>query len=124
MVHPHDAIRNYIELKKRLFAFGHMSDLKRLEKIQWLQMFWDACKARMVQGAFRYGTQQDQREKYLRGPFERTIRRYLRQYIVTGNIENLFDMANRCMIEFGYARYDKQNFESQDDAEHEEIRRK
>ena len=123
MKHPHDAIREFIELKKGLFAFKHATDITELERIQWLVMFWNACKARMLQGAFRYGTQKDQREKYLRGPFQRTIVRYLKQYHKTGNVENLFDIANRCMIEFGYADFDKQNFESQDDAEHEEIRR-
>lgn len=121
MVHPHDAIRKYIELKKALFELKHIDPISVLEKIQWNQMFWDACKARMMQGAFRYGSQKTQREEYKRGPFKKTIERYLKQYLDTGNVENLIDMANRCQIEFGYVYFDRQHFVSQDDAEHENV---
>lgn len=122
MLHPHDLIRQYITVKKALYNYGHADPLSLLERYQWDKLFWDACLARMVQGSYRYGTQPDQREKMLRGPFKSTINRYLKDYEETGNVENLMDMANRVMIEFGYANFDKQCFESQDDTDHEPIK--
>lgn len=118
MIHPHEAIRKFIELKKGLFENMTKETLASLEKIQWDNMFWTACKNRMIQGAYRYSDQNVQKFQMRHTDNVRYIKEKIRRYEQDGNVEHLFDIANATMIEFGFSYVVNQNFSPQDDVGH------
>jgi hypothetical protein len=118
MIHPHDAIRNFITLKKNLLETPCKETLENLKKIQWDQLFWQMCKNRMIQGAFRYSDQNVQRYQLKHKKNLRYIKDKVDMYEKDGNVEHLFDIGNAAMIEFGYSTFMKQHFSSEDDKNH------
>lgn len=117
MIHPHDAIRNFIELKKQLFS-GKIETLENLKKTEWDQLFWQMCKNRMIQGAFRYSSMNVNRHRGKHYNYMRYVKDKVKMYEEDGNVEHLFDIANCIMLEFGFVEFEKQHFQAEDDRYH------
>jgi hypothetical protein len=75
-------------------------------------------KNRMVMGAFRYQPLSYQKSFNIQYDNLKSIRRRLKLYELTGNLEHLVDCANICMIEFMVGNHEKRHFKSIDDGEH------
>ena len=117
MIHPHDAIREFIKEKKRLYDLGHVEPLELLEKYQWESLFDLMCKNRMLIGAYRYTSQETQRKNFNHTDYIQSMKAHIKEYEKDGNVEHLFDISNNARIEFGVAnRY--QTFVSEDDKMH------
>jgi hypothetical protein len=80
-------------------------DLDRLTKIRWVPEFETLMRNRLIMGSFRHECDD------LWGPPSRvfdnlpSIRARLDHFERTGDIEDLVDVANLCMIEFRYTRH-------------------
>lgn len=90
----------------------NIPDLESLRKTEWSPEFEWLMRNRLVLGAFRYGLFDDpDKPKYDR---RRSIRERLDDYEVTGNRENLVDIANVALMEFEETKHTA-HFESRDD---------
>jgi hypothetical protein len=71
--------------------------LEALEASEWSPAFERAMRARMVQGAFRYGRMTSGRRRYDR---VKQMRERLARYVETGDKEMLVDLANFALLEW------------------------
>jgi len=85
---------------------------------QWCEEFETLRRNRMLMGYFRYPPMKNQKP----GEFDTvgSMLKRLKDFIETGNIENLIDVANMCMIEYFVGNHPKKHFESVDDGLHAE----
>jgi len=94
--------------------------LESLRKTEWSPEFERLMRNRMVIGALRYGRLHGQgKPQYDR--ITSAIKR-LEKYKETGNIENLVDTANMCLLEFEEGIHPKKHFNAVDDGEHTEVK--
>lgn len=91
-------------------------DPAELRKTQWNSEFENLMRNRMVFGAFRYGTLEENAGR--RWDFLASINRRLDAYFETGNTENLVDVANYCLVEFTNPQHPDHHFRSVDDGVH------
>lgn len=83
---------------------------------EWSLTFEQLMKSRLVIGSLRYGR--------LRDPFRRRfnwaegVQNRLNEYIATGNIEKLVDVANLALLEFHDGRHPNKHFTPTDDTVH------
>ena len=90
--------------------------LERLRKSQWSPRFEQLMRNRLLIGGFRYPPLDEQEQ----GAYDRigSIRKRLKKYKKSGNMEYLVDSANMCMVEFMKCAHPKAHFKSVDDGEH------
>ena len=87
-----------------------------LDKTQWSLEFERLMRNRLVQGAFRYGRLHDP-DRPVYNCVTSAIA-HLKDFQKTGNLENLVDTANLCMVEFETGKHPKRHFCSLDDSPH------
>ena len=74
------------------------------EKQQWFKAFIQGQWNRLEVGELRYGPG-NKKQKYLT-----RMRKELNHYIKTGNAEQLFNIANYCLLEFMFPEHKKHFF--------------
>lgn len=90
--------------------------LEQLRSGQWNDEFETLMRARLVMGAFRYGTFEEQ--KHSRRDNVPSILKHAVLYQETGNAEHLVDVANLALVEFTRPSHPDFHFESIDDGDH------
>ena len=94
--------------------------LTKLRYSEWSPEFEQLMRHRLLMGAFRYGKLHAiGKAKYDR-PSD--IIRRIKDYIETGNVENLVDAANLCLLEFEEGEHSRRHFRTQDDSKHTKIK--
>lgn len=89
-----------------------------LAETEWSDEFESRMRARLMQGAFRYGPIGSKKPKFDRiGSASKRMAEYVR----TGNAEHLVDAANMLLLEYVAADHPMYHFQSLDDAEHTEV---
>jgi len=91
-------------------------NIESLRKTEWSNKFEKLMRNRMVMGAFRYGTIEENRKK--KNDRMLSVLERLSSYELCGNTENLIDIANLCMLEFMDSKHPNAHFESKDDDIH------
>jgi hypothetical protein len=87
-----------------------------LKNTEWCGEFEINMRNRLIMGAMRYGKMNaPNKPKYDR--VSDMIRR-LKEYGLSGNLENLVDVANLAMMEYVEGEHPNRHFESSDDGEH------
>ena len=93
-----------------------MVSLEELRRTEWSVRFEELMRNRLIQGAFRY--------KRLRDPakadydFPASARAALDRYCQTGNMEELVDAANCCLLAFAIGRHPTKHWSPGDDDVH------
>lgn len=91
-----------------------MFSLEELYKIQWSKKFEVFMRNRLVMGALRYGgIRKMTGYKYL--PY---LKKKLKNYMATGNMEMLVDVANLALLEFVNGDHPKKNWSPLDNEKH------
>jgi hypothetical protein len=104
--------------KEITLALGKGFDLTSLRESEWSKEFEYLMRNRLIQGVPRYGKLGDKNKpQYDR--IESIVYR-LKQYVETGNLEYLVDVANLCLVEFVEGRHPKRHFRAIDDGDHVE----
>ncbi len=94
--------------------------LKSLRETEWSPAFEKHMRERLIMGGIRYGLLHEPgKPKYDR--IQSAIKR-LEKYRQTGNLENLVDIANMCLLEFEEGEHPNRHFKSIDDGEHTEVK--
>lgn len=90
--------------------------LEKLRTTEWSPRFETLMRNRLIVGAIRYGKIND----WNKPEYDRVqgIYKRLCEYALTGNLENLVDIANLALVEFEEGRHPKRHFKSIDDGEH------
>ncbi len=102
--------------EKELNSKMERMDFNKMFETQWSKEFEQRRKNRMVMGTFRYG---DFRSgKHSSKNIVNSIVSRSNQYLESGNMEHLLDIANLAMIEYVVGTHPKRHFESIDDGEH------
>lgn len=116
IIHPHDAIRARLEKQIRPPSRAR-PPLESLRKTEWIPLFEQYMRNRLVMGAMRYETFE---EKMKGNKYDclRYIRDKCDEYEKTHNLECLVDLANVAMIEFGAPHYPDAHFTPGDDTSH------
>ena len=93
-----------------------LTSLPELWASEWSPEFERLQRNRLVLGALRYG-RLGEREK---GSWDRipAACAALEDYLETGNLENLVDAANLCMLEFVEGVHPRRHFAASDDKQH------
>ena len=110
-------------LRSRLLAYvdgdkcGDKSEsLEELRETEWCTEFEQLMRNRLLMGRFRYGKMGDANKPQYNGIG--AIKRHLREYERSGNLEHTVDIANYCLEEFVHRRHPKAHFEATDDVDH------
>lgn len=116
IIHPHDAIRARLEKQIRPPSRPR-PPLESLRKTEWIPLFEQYMRNRLVMGAMRYETFEEKMKgnnyaclTYIRDKCD--------EYEKTHNLECLVDLANVAMIEFGAPHYTNAHFTPGDDTSH------
>ncbi len=82
--------------------------LAELQKSEWSDEFEALMRARLLQGAFRYGLFAEPQKR----PTDRiaSMRKRIDRYEQTGNLEALVDVANFALTEFVRSGHPKKHF--------------
>jgi len=97
---------------------GNMN-LEELRRTEWSKEFETLMRNRLVMGALRYGRLgAKDKPKYDR---VNEIKKRLKKYENSGNLEYLVDIANMALIEFVESNHVNKHFSAIDDGEHTEI---
>lgn len=91
--------------------------LDELKISEWDTEFEGHMRARLIQGAFRYGLLRKKGKDVIYDRVGSAIRR-LGKYKDTGNLECLVDVANMMLLEFVEGVHPKRHWHSIDDGEH------
>jgi len=115
----HDVMRDRLLRRAGLIPPVPTISLKEMEALQWGSEWQDVLglmKNRMVMGGYRYGPYRDQKK----GQYDNIsdVRRRLKLYEQTGNMEHLVDAANITILECMVKSHPKFHFNSIDDGEH------
>lgn len=90
--------------------------LNQLQSTEWSSLFETLMRNRLIMGAYRYGRMGVKgKPQYDR---VQAIRRCIRDYNETGNLECLVDVANLALVEFVEGDHPRRNFHAKDDGEH------
>lgn len=94
-------------------------DLDVLRRTEWCPQFERLMRNRLIMGAFRYGTQEQQAGKQI----DRvgTLQRRLDDYKSHGNLEHLVDFAAIAMAEYMHPMHPDAHWDARDDKEHAVI---
>jgi len=87
-----------------------------LRQSQWCAEFETLMRNRLLMGAFRYGTFDEQVTTRHDNPA--SMEKHLAAYRETGNAEHLVDIANLALVEFRLPSHPGFHFESIDDGGH------
>lgn len=118
IIHTHDAIRKHLEKQIRPpYHPGTKPSLDELKRTEWIPEFEQYMRNRLVMGGIRYETF---KEKLHHNKYDclEYIRRKLREYENTGNLECLVDAANLLMIEYASPHHPHPHFTPGDDTSH------
>ena len=101
------------------FEARRVHDLDSLRQSEWSAEFEQLMRNRLIMGAFRYGTQEQQAKKRI----DRlgSLKRRLANYEATGNLEHMVDFAAIAMAEFIHPGHYLAHFAAADDSEHADI---
>ncbi len=91
-------------------------DLEKLKETQWCPEFEMLMRARLIMGAFRYGLVITKNSKSY--DHMSSIPKRIENYKQTGNLENLVDISNLCLLEFLHSEHPNKHFKAADDAIH------
>jgi hypothetical protein len=125
-VYTHDAIRASLNKKIRPDPRKTLNDdpskgdrppLESLRQTEWIPEFEQYMRNRLVMGACRYETFEE-KMRYNKYACIDYVRRKLKEYEDTGNLECLVDGANLLMIEFGAPHHPNPHFTPGDDTSH------
>lgn len=92
-------------------------DLETLRRTQWSDDFERLMRNRLLMGAFRYGTFEEQSAGRVYNNAA-SIERHTAAYIATGNAEHLVDIANLALCEFVNPFHANYHFQAIDDGDH------
>lgn len=90
--------------------------LDDLARTEWSPQFERLMRNRLVMGALRYGLMHAPGKKQWDRPAG--IRKRLRQYEETGNLEYLVDVANLALLEFEEGTHPLKHFSQAGDGDH------
>jgi hypothetical protein len=124
MKHPpniHDILRDRLHQRAGL-AMAQKSkftaaDLPKLERIQWSKAFEQLMRNRLLMGALRYGTIEEQRKEVTKGQqwdLVKALGAKIQCYQDTGNTEYLVDAANYCLLAFELDPHPTKHFHAAD----------
>jgi hypothetical protein len=116
----HDILRKRLE--ENLSSTHHATEpLDQLKQTEWSPEFERLMRNRLLMGRFRYGAMNNP----AKGDYNcmaSAVRR-ITNYIKTGNLENLIDVANLMLVEFVRPKHPDAHFAATDDGEHVEKRK-
>ena len=92
---------------------GPVADIGVLRVGQWNADFENLMRNRLIMGAFRYGSFEQQRD--IRYDNAESIAKHLDAYLATGNAEHLVDIANLALVEFTRPFHPAFHWEATDD---------
>lgn len=121
-VFTHDAIRKHLQRQIRPdYTPNSKPGVEELRKTEWIPEFEQYMRNRLVMGAIRYETF---KEKIADNKYDciEYIRRKLKDYEDTGNLECLVDAANLLMIEYAAPNHPNPHFTPLDDVGHVKVR--
>ena len=113
MISTHKAIRKHLLSG---ISFQETNELPSLRRTEWSQRFERFMRNRLLLGAYRYGLINDKDKSG--HDFCGDIIRRIAEYVNTGNMECLVDVANMAMLEFEEGNVQGRHFSSSDDGEH------
>ena len=87
------------------------------EQLAWMDKWFQYMRNRILMGRFRYGPFSN-KVKY---DYISAIKKKIELYEKSGNLENLVDAANYCLLELKKPTREGVYFEAQDDSEHAKI---
>lgn len=90
--------------------------LESLVVTEWSTDFETLMRNRLIMGAFRYGTQEQQQHKTIHRI--ESLRTRLDDYEDTGNMEHLVDFAAIAMAEYIHPKHPKAHWQPADDKHH------
>ena len=93
--------------------------LEYLVLTEWSDAFETLMRNRLIMGAFRYGTQEQQRDMNIHRI--ESLRRRLDDYEATGNMEHLVDFAAIAMAEYIHPKHPNAHWQASDDTEHARV---
>lgn len=88
------------------------------EQLSWMDKWFDFMRNCILMGRFRYGPFSS-KVKY---DYIATIKNKIKLYEESGNLENMVDAANYCLLELKKPTRNGAYFEAQDDSEHAKIK--
>lgn len=98
MIHPHDALRAHLLETAGIVDRRPVPSLETIRLSEWSSDFEQLQRNRMVMGAFRYGPVA--RQDFTQHELTTEIKRRVRRYECTRNLEHLVDAANICMVAY------------------------
>ena len=119
MKHVSDHLRRHLLDSLGVVDSVRLPPLESLVVTEWSNAFETLMRNRLVMGAFRYGTQEQQARKHI----DRvgSLRRRLDAYEADGNLEHLVDFAAIAMAEFMGPHHPLAHWNPSDDREHAAI---
>ena len=93
--------------------------LEELCETEWCLEFIELMRNRLIMGAFRYGTQEQQAHKMIHRI--ESLRKRLDAYEAEGNLEHLVDFAAIAMAEYMHPKHPHAHWAASDDAEHATV---
>ena len=93
--------------------------LESLVATEWSDTFEMLMRNRLIMGAFRYGTQEQQCDKVIHRI--ESLRKRLDDYEATGRLEHLIDFAAIAMAEYIHPKHPNAHWQASDDTEHARV---
>lgn len=115
----HDYIRDGILRRTGVVKKPLLPSWEILRESEWCHEFEHLMRNRLIMGAFRYGRNFENRPQD-KPQYNRVgrIKTCCEQYLQTGNLELLVDIANMAMLEYGEGNHPLKHFHASDDCEH------
>jgi len=118
----HDIMRERL-LASVLKEEQQKMSLAERRKEQWSNRFEQLMRQRLLMGSYRYGPFRLQPVGRYAYDYPGDALRRIQEYIDSGNMEHLIDVANLCLLEFEHGTHPKKHFAATDDGTHNKQRR-
>ena len=119
MKHVSDHLRSHLLDILGIVNPVRLPPLEYLVLTEWSDAFETLMRNRLIIGAFRYGTQEQQRDMNIHRI--ESLRRRLDDYEATGNMEHLVDFAAIAMAEYIHPKHPNAHWQASDDTEHARV---
>ena len=115
-----DFLRDRLHNKLGIVDPVNPQKIGNLKDSEWSFKFECLQRSRLIMGAIRYGPIGAlNKPQWDRVP---DMMRRLNEYMETGNLENLVDVANLCLLEFVEGKHPNRHFSPSDDGPHVKLK--